>query len=387
MIVNRQWSYTAGAAAIAFLSMLTVAPLARAQDCRSSVESDRQGESCVSPTSDAVNAELTHILGGLSRKINGLRRQKLCSAEGGFGACGSVQGGAASADHEEDMLLSSGRLSLLALHDYSAQERDRTSLGEGFEQSANALTVGVDYRFSDALFAGATLSASQSDTELDNNAGDQESDSLIFATHLSRYFSQFFIDALLGYGSGDLDIKRDDGISGYSASTDSDYWSGDVALGYGYSNQRWRITPMIRAQFLRGSIDGYRERSEEASGILKDFDEQDVESTRLELSLQADYVVLTSWGVLIPTSKLELVQEFADATSVKGRAFNAFDNSLNSTFDETSDDPDDTTGVVGVGVSAQFQRGWSAYANGDLLIGHSYLDKFSLVAGLRYEWP
>lgn len=387
MTADRRNRLSGGAALVALVGALAMAPSSFAQDCQSSLQNDREGQRCSSQTAEAVSTELTAILGSLSSKISGIRRQKLCAADGGFGACGGVRGGAASADQAEDMLLSSGRLSLLALHDYSNQQRDNTSLGAGFDQSANAVTLGLDSRLSRDTFAGATLSVSRSETELDGKAGEQEGDSVILAGHLSRYFARFFVDALIGFGQSELDIDRTDGIDQYSASSDSDYWSGDVALGYAYSKERWRLTSMLRAKMLRGSVDGYREKSENQSGILKDFDEQDLESTRLELSLQADYVVLTQWGVLIPSSKLEVMQEFADATTVSGRNLNAFDNSLNSNFNEASDDPDGTTALLGLGVSAQFKRGWSAYANGDVLLGHSYLDTYSIVAGLRYELP
>lgn len=353
-----------------------------AQDC----EGGGASSSCSSQVAESTNLQLSNVVGNMAGRVGGLRRQQLCDMGAGlFASCVAVTGGAAG--DEDNALLSMGRLSTLALYNYSSQKRDRTSLGNGFEQDSHSITIGADYRLSATTFVGATYSNSSSDTEYDGSAGSQEGQTNVLAAHASKYWDTFFVDALLSVGSMALDIDRADGVDRYQASPDADFWSADISLGYGYSKDRWRLTPLSRLLVMRGDIDAYQERSLLNSGELRRLDSQELESTVFALSVQLDYIVPQNWGVLIPSLKLDYQREFATASSSSGERINAATNTSVGSLSEKSDDPDSNTAMFGVGASAQFQHGWSAYLNAEMLLGHEYLDQYSLVLGGRYEIP
>lgn len=350
------------------------------QDCQSDVGCSK------SQLAESTNLQLSNVIGNMAGRIGGLRRQQLCDMGAGlFASCGGLAGGAAG--DEDNALLSMGRLSMLALYDYSNQERDRTALGNGFEQDSQSVTVGVDYRLSATSFIGTTLSTSSADTTFDSNAGNQDGQTTVVAAHASKYWDTFFVDGLLSVGRMALDIERVDGVDRYQASPDADFWSADISLGYGYSKDRWRLTPLSRLLIMRGDIDAYREQSLSNSGVLRQLNSQELESSIFALSVQLDYIVPQNWGVLIPSVKLDYQRELASASTASGEQIDAASNTTTGNIAEITDDPDSNTAIFGLGASAQFQQGWSAYFNAEILLGHEYLNQYSLVLGGRYEIP
>lgn len=335
---------------------------------------------------ESMTFTLSEFSSGLADKISELRRIKICGVGVSLAMCGPAKGGAAGASSEENALLEDSRLSLIAVDDYSNSKRDETLPGEGYEESSNAFSIGVDYRISPDFFTGVTVSALSNETELDRQQGSQDGDSFFIGAHLSKYWGIAYVDARVAYGSSSLDTKRRDNLGSYKGSTDASSWSIDFAAGYGFSKKRWRVNPNAGLSMTMGSIDAYRERSAGATGIVRDLEDQDIESIVLTLGIQADYAIPTDWGVLVPSARMNALSELADAIEVKGVQRNASDQSQAGVIDEESTEPDRAALELAVGLSGQFKHGWSAYADSKVLLGHDYLDRYSLVVGARYEF-
>lgn len=370
---------------VAFIAVCTVIPSAYAQldvsseNCGQSDFNQSVGVECHNQSGETSSTQLLDFSLGLGERIASQRRS-LIRLEG------DAVGGGASADENSD-ISQTGRFSLLIFDEYSNSDRDNTAVGQGYEQSSNAFTVGADYRLDRTFFIGATISMSAGESDFDNNEGSHETDALILAAHAAKFWGPLSLDAVVSGGSFDLDITRSDGFDNYTASTAGDYVSADMSLAYGINRGAWNITPLARILVLDGEVDAYRESSQSGSGLIKDLRTESFESQLFALSLQADYVLTQNWGVLIPSFKLEWQQEFADASQTTGQILNDTDKSFVNAVSQSSDDPESSSFNATLGASAQFTHGWSGFLVSEVLLGHDYLSKTNIVFGVRYEMP
>lgn len=296
-------------------------------------------------------------------------------------------GGAASADTDGDSLRNGSRISLFSFGEYSERDRKGTALSSGYEQELSAFTLGFDYRLDDATFLGMTVSGSEGESDLDSGNGGSEVSSTTLGIHGAKYWGNNFVAGFLAYGSLDIDVSRSTAADSFSASTNGAYWYGDIAVGFEENYGGLRVTPQARVLFLSGDIDAYRERSASGAGVIRSVDSQDIDTTILTLSVQADYPVLLSWGVLLPSMRAELISDSGDGYTSNGQTLNDADKSAISTFADQADDPDSSTVSVSWGTSAQFKGGFAAYVVYERLFFHDYLDKYTATVGLRYELP
>lgn len=359
-------------------------------ECEVRVIQDSIVEVCPSQTGSSTRNQFFNFVSNLGTRISQQRRvvrdtDEESEDESETAFFGPVLGGAASAD-DDGGITEYGRLSAFGIADYSESDRDSTSSGQSYDQETESAILGVDYRFSNTLFAGVTLNYLSGDTDFDGpegSLGSTDVDSYVLGVHASKYSGNGYMEALLTYGQFDLGIERIEGSgflqTRYGASPDGDLGSVDVALGYVHSSDRWRFNPVFKFLYMDGSIDGYSEEVSSGLGSPKTFRKQDFSAINVELSLQTDYVILTGWGVLIPSLKVAYHRELDDRHTVRGTRFG-------QPFAQETDDLDRNTLVARLGVSAQFQRGWSAFASYEKLFEHRYLDRDNAVVGVRYEF-
>jgi|GEM_PF-6596540 len=286
----------------------------------------------------------------------------------------SPLGGGASAD--ADSIGDSGRLSPFVVADASQTDKRATPNGQAYDQDSNTLVLGFDYRISGELVAGATLNYLDTDTDLDNNNGSTESTALVLGLHGSKYWGNTYLDGLLTYGQIDLDTERVFANNQFEGSTDGSFHSAELALGRLINHRQWSITPAVRVLHLRGSLDGYTEKS--AAVTAARFTSQQFDSLSARASVQTDYVMLTNWGVLIPSLYVAFNHEHLGADKV---------TVVNGTtpLQQIGEDPAKNYKVVRVNLAAQFKRGLSGFLSYETLADNELLDRDSIALGFRYE--
>lgn len=296
-------------------------------------------------------------------------------------------GGAAGADDADNALLDGGRFSLFSFADYSNRDRHATSRSGGYEQEVNSFTLGFDYRIDNSSFFGMTVSSSDGESELDTRTGGSDTSSTTVGIHGAKYWGDRYVAGLIAYGALDVDIDRIAAGDSFRASTDGNYWYGDISVGVEENYGGWRITPQARVLFVSGDIDAYREKSASGTGLIRSIQSQDIESAVLTLSVQADYPLLLNWGVLLPSMRVELIADGGDGYKSNGQSLNDVDKTVVNSFADQADDPDSSTVAVSWGTSAQFSQGLAAYVVYERLFYHDYLNKYTATIGVRYELP
>jgi hypothetical protein len=361
----------------------------RATESEFSDSESTSHDSCGATVTESSGKQAQDVVMTIGQKINTFRGQSR-------GTKGKSQqtafyfgdlGGAAGSDSDDNALLDSSRLSFFSFIDHSKRDREATVSSGGYEQESDSLTLGFDYRLDNTSFAGLSISVSDGDSELDSQLGGSEVSSTMLGAHGAKYWDTHYISAFIAYGAIDIDINRLTVGDAFSAATDGDYWYGDLSFGAEYSYGSLRLSPSVRALIMTGEVDAYTESSASGGGAVRSINTQEIDSNILSLALQADYSLLQSWGVLLPSMRAEFIFDQGDAYKTNGQTLDDADKSVQGSISDQSDEPDSSTLAVSWGVSAQFKRGLAAYMAYERLFLHDYMNKYTMTLGLRYEWP
>ena len=299
---------------------------------------------------------------------------------------GSSSGGAAGSDFS--------RLSFYANSSFGDGDKDETVNEQGFDFDSEALTLGVDYRFTDNIIGGVALGFGSSDVEIDNDSGDTESDTVSLTFYGSYYEDGWYVDASLGFAEYDYDSERNLPVAtlglltagllldqNLQSSTDGDSVSWSIGGGFTQNLKGWNANYSLRLDGVDATVDGY---TESGGSLALRVGDQNVESLQAVLGAQFSKAFSQKWGVISPYAGIEIHQEFDDETRVVTAQY-LFD-SANNQFSFSSDDADDSYFLVSVGASVVLTQGAQLFVNLDHLAGLDDVDSNTFTAGVRFEF-
>lgn len=292
-------------------------------------------------------------------------------------------------------------------------DKDATSREAGFSFDTLGATVGVDYRFTNNLILGMAFSYLSTDVDLDMNGGALDTDGYNFSIYGTYYIANFYIDGIAGFGWNDYDIARNIRYSirernvdaalvmperlvvvnqTARGDTDGRQYSFSVGGGYDFNISGWTVGPLVRMTYTKLDVDGYRERIDNTRpgfGLVLNFDDQRVESFTTVLGGQISYAISTGIGVLLPQVRFEWEHEFKnDRRTIRAN----FVHDPTPTSDPESqirlvtDDPDRDFFNIGVGLSATFRGGVSAFVYYETVLGLEDVTRHHVALGIRKEF-
>lgn len=311
--------------------------------------------------------------------------------ENALGETLDAMGMGASADEGgEDLLREYSRLGLFLRGDLNFGDQDKTRNESAFDFDAQTLTAGADYRINDNFFTGVSASLGQTEIEFADQAGDITTDNYALAVYGSLYSGAGYVDGILSYGWTDVETERHIVYSDAGGEVDrtargetdgSEYYV-SVNAGYTFRLGGFNFDPLVRAFYLDGEVDPYREFG--AGGWDLDIGEQGFESLSLSAGGQLSYTFLPSWGVIIPYLRAEYTHEFEDsADGIRYRFANA--NLPDSEMLIEGDTLDSDFLVYSAGLTAQVAHGFSGFVNYQVLGSYENLSGEILSFGLRWE--
>ncbi|GIX35632.1 MAG: hypothetical protein KatS3mg126_1411 [Lysobacteraceae bacterium] len=270
-----------------------------------------------------------------------------------------------------------------------------------FEYDIAGLTFGVDYRFSDRFVAGLALGYSDNDAELAQDGGEVATRGWNLSAYGTWYASaSWYIDGTLMAGRLDYDLKRrlrylitalDGGQTVVdqvaSASTKGDVLGATLSVGRDWQKGPWSLGAYFRGQYSRIETDAFVERmiaGLPGEGLALAIDARTTRSVTTVLGGRATYILSRDWGILMPSLSVEWEHEFEDDPGQVSARF-AFDPSQ-TRFVRTGDPLDSDYFNVGIGVSAVFPGGRSAYLYYEELVGASRQRQGLLSLGVRMEF-
>lgn len=274
----------------------------------------------------------------------------------------------------------------------SSGEIEGGELQQSSDVSSSSVTLGVDYRFNENVVAGLATGFLQDDSSFSNVAGGAESDGFNITAFASWYEGdQGYLDIVLDIGQTDFELRRTISIvptrpltalsspsskqSTFTISAGKNFRPFDVLDLGGY----------FRLSHARATIDQYTEslRGQQTDfASLFSIAEQSAVSTRMVIGFEASKAISVHNAVLIPTLSLEYVTE-------NERDKDAIEATLIATGTVARFQGEDRVSSysnLGVGVSAVFSRGRSAYAIYETYLQHDLATRDALSAGLRLEF-
>ena len=132
---------------------------------------------------------------------------------------------------------------------------------------------------------------------------------------------------------------------------------------------------------MDGVIESYREDG--GQGFAAAFNDQKIESKILTLGSRVQYAWNQPWGILIPHGRIEWKNELEkDRDLITGRFIV---DPTNNVFNVEADTLDSSWLEVGLGLSATFQHGLSAFFDYNMLFGYDDLSLSTFSVGGRWE--
>jgi len=339
----------------------------------------------ISARLSALRHGIASSLSGLSLELDGqqvpaeLLAQMFTSA---------VRGGSAGEDSQSTMF---SPLSWFASGNLTNAKQSRTLTEAGFDGNARGITGGVDYRFLDNLFAGVAINLSQSDADLDNNAGGLDGDNFNITLYGTQYVKdKWHLDGTFHIGQGNYDLKRriqftlgTTTVSEIaSSSTDSDQFGFSVGGGYTFQlPNAVEGTALAGLSYSRANIDGFTESG--ASGYSLSVSGQSIDRLTLNAGGQFTRPTSVSWGVISPLVSLFLLYELEnDGEEIRAHFVN---DPSRTSFSFKIEDRDDFYMDFAVGASMTFAGGMSGFMQIKTLQMLDDFDETSLNFGFRME--
>ena len=234
---------------------------------------------------------------------------------------------------------------------------------------------------------GGAVGYVDNQTDFDSSRGSMDVDGYTLSVYGTYYHTEkSYLDAIASVGWNDFSNTRavDIGISTIPSAkitgdTDGLEYALSIGGGYDFNLNGLSIGPFARINYINADIDSYAE--ETSTGFELDYDSQDVESLTSMLGGQISYPISTSSGIFTPLLRVEWAHEFKDDSRFITARF--LDDPTSTSFRLHTDDPDRDYFNLGVGLSATFAAGRSAFVYYETVLQQEDIRQQSIAAGVR----
>jgi len=269
-------------------------------------------------------------------------------------------------------------------------ERDRTDYEASYDFDGNSITGGVDYRFNDRLIGGAAVGFNSNSLDYGQRSGSLDSTSASLLFYGTWYLTEWALDGVLGFGSGEVDSKRrirytdvtGDFAANTKGETTADQLMASITASYDWSIRAYTLTPFVSVDWSKNDLDAFEENG--GGGWELAFDEQSTDSLLFSVGARGQFARSFSWGIWQPTASLALKSESKGQRDPIVARF-AFDTDTTNTFDINADSPDKRYFEMALGSTFVLTEGWSAYVNYERLLGLEHVTSQQLTFGGRME--
>jgi outer membrane lipase/esterase len=322
-------------------------------------------------------------------------------------------GGGAAADSQSSDA-SESRFGWFIESSYGFGDHDQTASEDQFDFDSVSVTTGTDYNFGSSVL-GVSVGYDRYNADFDDallvSGGDVQVEGVSGSLFGGYFGAGWTLNGIATYGSLQSDITRRVVYASNNAAcalgcganrtltgdTDGSYVALGLTVGYEFTAGGWDIAPSVSANYRDIDVDGYDETDTSNGGLALRYEDQSIKSTRSIVSLGFARPISRSFGVLMPTLRLEWHHEFEDdPRSVRakyvledvttgGSSANDFACTI-SCFTMLSDEPDADFGVGSIGLSATFAQRMQFYLIYEALIGTENISGNSIALGLRGQF-
>ncbi len=273
----------------------------------------------------------------------------------------------------------------------SSGEFDGGQLQQDADIAANSFTIGGDYRFNEKVVAGIGAGFVQDAVNFTSVAGGAESDGFNLSAFATWYETdQGYLDVVLDFGRSDYTLERSITIFANNPLTATSTptalsTSFTVSGGRNFKPFGFDLGGYFRLSYTGATIDAYSESlkvQQPGFAALYRVDDQTVVSTEMVLGLSLSKAISLNNAVLLPLLRIEYVTE----NDRKKDAIKATLISTGTTAEYLGEDRDVGFSTLGLGASAIFRGGRSAYAYYETHLQHDVISQHWLKTGIRLEF-
>jgi outer membrane lipase/esterase len=255
----------------------------------------------------------------------------------------------------------------------------------GFDFNTAGMTVGIDYRLSHAQIAGGAVGIVNSDSDFNGSRGNTDIRGLSLLAYSTYYLNQSsYLEAVFSFGKNNFDNSRNI-VAGpinavVSGETDGTETSISLGVGYDFSQGSYSFSPYGKINYIHTEIDGYSESSN--TGLELTYDDQVAKSMTVNIGGQFSYAISQNYGVILPTLRFDWMHEYKDDSRFITAGF--LNDPTQGKFNIKSAIPDTDYFKLGIGASATFQGGRSAFIFYESLLGQNNVTQESVSGGFRW---
>lgn len=285
--------------------------------------------------------------------------------------------------------------------------REDTSFSQGFEDAfdfdGQEVTMGVDYRFTDAfvlgVLGGYTERAIDFDSRLSIVDARIDSDGLGLNVYALWERQNFYLNGSIGgqwlshelvrritYPSFNVLVAPVDETA--RSDTDSSAIMATFGLGYDARWNAFSIEPFLKAEYQDITIDGFIER--DANGFEFQYGDQDIKSLEGAIGLKLQYVFTPSFGVLVSYVRGEYRREFENdsrnISAVYSGVVPLASTTTSGDFGLPTDEPDDDYYSVAGGFSVVLKGGLQGFVQYSQVLDLDLYTDHVITGGVRLEF-
>jgi len=257
--------------------------------------------------------------------------------------------------------------------------------------SSSSLTVGGDYRFNKNVVAGFGVGFVQDEAKFTSVFGGSTSDGFNVTAFASWYETdQGYLDVVLDLGRANYTLERSVSINpdtslvanSFPAATATSF---TVSGGRNFKPYGFDLGGYFRLSYTGAKIDSYTESlkfEQPGFAALYSVGDQSVTSTKMVAGFNLSRSISFNRAVLLPLLRLEYVRENDEKKD-------AIDATLVGTETTAQYQGEDRVGgysSLGLGATAVFSRGRSAYAFYETHLQHDVLSQNWFKTGVRLEF-
>jgi outer membrane lipase/esterase len=236
---------------------------------------------------------------------------------------------------------------------------------------------------------GGAIGYADNETVFDRNRGSMDVDGYTLSVYSTYYHDEnSYLDAIGSVGWSDFTNRRafDSGTASIpevevKGDTKGQKYALSIGGGYDFYHKGLSFGPAARLNYINAGIDSYAESS--STGFEFDYDSQDVESLTSMLGGQLSYAISTSNGIFTPQLLFEWAHEYKDNSRFITARFLYDPSSTPLPFNLQTDDPDRDYFNLGVGLSATFAAGKSAFIYYETELQREEINLDTISAGFR----
>jgi uncharacterized protein YhjY with autotransporter beta-barrel domain len=296
------------------------------------------------------------------------------------------------------------KLGVFANGNFSLGDRDRTDREAGFDFHTLGTTAGIDYRFTNNFILGGAFGYASTDADLDTSGGSLDTNQYSGSIYGTYYFERFYVDGIVTIGWNTFDSKRNiiysipsttpQGVpipgmttqvnQTANGDTDGTNYSLGVGGGYEFRSGGFAFVPYGRLNYFKLDINGFGEsinNTDPGFGLALEFHDQIVESLTTALGGQVIYAYSTQVAVFVPQLLFEWVHEFLNGDRLI--AGNYVNDPSKQPLNIRTDGPGENFFNLGLGLSAVFQGGKSAFIYYQTALALAHTAQNEIILGVR----